>query len=100
MEGYETDISNISVGDDGYDICGGGDDDNASDSDSVLSVIDIPESRRWSRNVSMNILRVRGWILVIIVIGTINQGDEIGKGSEVSSWVHEVAGVVDQLLAL
>ena len=44
IEGYESDISDIWAGIDGFDIWGWEDDVNASDSDSVVSVIDVPES--------------------------------------------------------
>ena len=43
-EGYDTDILDIWAGDDRYDIWAEENDDGSSDSDSVVSVIDISES--------------------------------------------------------
>ncbi|KAJ8431156.1 hypothetical protein Cgig2_026753 [Carnegiea gigantea] len=43
-EGYDTNISDIWVGDDRYDIWGEENDDGSRDSNSVVSVIDVPKS--------------------------------------------------------
>ena len=43
-ESHDIDISDIWTGDDGYDIWGEENDDESSDVDSIVSVINIPES--------------------------------------------------------
>jgi len=92
IERYKIDISDIWAEDDGHDIWGGGNNGDYSDSGSMMSVINIPESPKVIKKALTRLRKSLGALdlkLVTTMIHTTRPGDGTEKGSKIRSWIYK-----------